>query len=528
MQSVVIYARHSSDKQVTSTADQIERCKKYCEAKGYKVESILSDEAVSGAIPIKLRKGIQKLLDQAVQESFEKIICEDLSRLSRDQGDIAIFFKKMKFLDIEIETVTEGTISELHIGLKGTMNALYLKDLGDKTHRGMIASVLKGAVPGGRTYGYDTVKALSDGEPVKGLRKINQKQAEVVRNIFTWYLEGKSTYEICDILNRQSIPSAKGGKWLMTTLVGTQSRKTGLLRQTLYKGEITFNRMAYKKHPKTGKRVAVVRDESEWITVPIPELSIISEETFDQVQALIGKRAEERRKTVSKDEHKTVEETKDDKKKDMRKWRARQYRPTAYRQYITSRRLFCSHCDLKITSYKGQTDRCQNREYQHHTSLKRSHSVEKTLARFKSITLEEIMAFNDLPKDSLIEMKELLTTELEEKRTGIRRILEQIGQQDRRGSETMAFLDEQEKACLGVKCKLARVDKRLKELKPLTEYQAKTIQRRIRLLLSQYEQDMTDETIVRRIQSFIRQINVTEGRTYIIDYELEELVLAFR
>ena len=43
----------------------------------------------------------------------------------------------------------EGIVNELHIGLKGTMNALYLKDLADKTRRGMIAAVLKGSVPGG-------------------------------------------------------------------------------------------------------------------------------------------------------------------------------------------------------------------------------------------------------------------------------------------------------------------------------------------------------------------------------------------
>ena len=34
-------------------------------------------------------------------------------------------------------TVAEGEIGEMHIGLKGTMNALLLKDLRLKTHRGL-------------------------------------------------------------------------------------------------------------------------------------------------------------------------------------------------------------------------------------------------------------------------------------------------------------------------------------------------------------------------------------------------------
>lgn len=528
MKSVVIYARHSSDKQVTSTQDQIDRCEKFCAVKGYKVEGIFFDEAISGAVPIKHRKGIQDLLDMAVLETFETIICEDLSRLSRDQGDIAHFYKKMMFLDIEIETVAEGTINELHIGLKGTMNALYLKDLGDKTRRGMIASVLKGAVPGGRTYGYDVVQALSDGELVRGLRSINPEQAQVVRNIFDWYLEGKSTYEICDILNRQAIPSAKDGKWLMTTLIGSKARKTGLLRQTLYKGVITFNRMAYKKHPKTGKRVSIIRPESEWMTVPIPELAIVSEETFDRVQALIEKRAESRRKSFDKEDYKTEEQKKDDKKKEARRWRARQFRPTAYKQYITSRRLYCTHCDENITSYKGQTDRCKNRDCEHHTSLKREHSTAKTLARLKSITLDEIMEFNALPRESMIQTRDALKIELEEKRTFIRQLLKDFAAQGRRGSETMAYLDEQERECQGIKYKLNRTEKRLKELRPLTEFQARTVRRKLHATLKQYENNTSDEFIVRQIQSFIRRINVTEGNTFEIDYDLEELVSAFR
>jgi site-specific DNA recombinase len=528
MKPVVIYARHSSDKQVTSTQDQIDRCKKFCTVKGYKIEGIFFDEAISGAVPIKHRNGIQQLFDLAVQETFETIVCEDLSRLSRDQGDIANFYKKMMFLDIEIETVTEGIINELHIGLKGTMNALYLKDLGDKTRRGMIASVLKGAVPGGRTYGYDTVKALSDGELVRGLRKINPEQASVVRNIYNWYLDGKSTYEICDILNRQAIPSAKGGKWLMTTLVGTLSRKTGLLRQTLYKGIITFNRMAYKKHPKTGKRVSIIRPESEWMTVPIPELAIVDEETFDKVQALIEKRAKDRKLSFDKEDVKTDDQKKDDKKIEMRKWRARQYRPTAYKQYITTRRLFCTHCQENITSYKGQTDRCKNRDCEHHTSLKRDHSTAKTLARLKSIAIDEIMKFNELPRESLIAVRDELKAELDEKRAFIRTLLKEFGQQDRRGSETMIYLDEQEKECQGIKYKLARTEKRLKQLRPLTDAQAQVIRRKLHVLLNQYEKDTTNEITVRKIQGFIRQINVTEGKNFEIDYDLESLVSTLR
>ena len=38
-----------------------------------------------------------------------------------------------------------GEISELHVGLKGTMNALFLKDLPAKTHRGLRGRVERGS-----------------------------------------------------------------------------------------------------------------------------------------------------------------------------------------------------------------------------------------------------------------------------------------------------------------------------------------------------------------------------------------------
>ena len=37
-----------------------------------------------------------------------------------------------------IATLSDGEIRPLHVGLEGTMNALFRKDLADKTYRGQI------------------------------------------------------------------------------------------------------------------------------------------------------------------------------------------------------------------------------------------------------------------------------------------------------------------------------------------------------------------------------------------------------
>ena len=66
----------------------------------------------------------------------------------------------MRFGGVTIITLAEGEISELHVGLKGTMNALFLKDLADKTRRGLRGRVEAGRSGGGNSYGYDVVRNL--------------------------------------------------------------------------------------------------------------------------------------------------------------------------------------------------------------------------------------------------------------------------------------------------------------------------------------------------------------------------------
>ena len=63
--------------------------------------------------------------------------------------DTAGLFKRLTFAGVNIVTLAEGDITHLHVGLKGTMNALFLKDLADKTRRGLRGRVELGKSGGG-------------------------------------------------------------------------------------------------------------------------------------------------------------------------------------------------------------------------------------------------------------------------------------------------------------------------------------------------------------------------------------------
>ncbi len=242
-----------------------------------------ADHAISGASL--LRPGVQKLLTDATPSKFDVILTEALDRLSRDQEDIAGIYKRMRFADLRIVTVSEGEISNLHIGLKVTMNALYLQDLADKTRRGLRGRIEAGKSGGGLCYGYDVVKRVDEnGEPIRGDRKINKTETAVIKRIFDDYAAGHSSRTIAHKLNADAIPGPAGRSWGASTIHGSRRRGTGILNNELYIGRLIWNRLRYVKDPDTGKRISRPNPEDKWISKEVPELRIIEQELWDRVK----------------------------------------------------------------------------------------------------------------------------------------------------------------------------------------------------------------------------------------------------
>jgi site-specific DNA recombinase len=278
---VAIYARYSTDSQrVASIADQFRVCLGHAEKQGWSVVEQYSDQAISGSTLI-LRPGIQALIRDALAGRFQFVLAEALDRLSRDQEDIAGLYKRLRFSGVQIATLAEGEISELHVGLKGTMNALFLKDLADKTRRGLRGRVEDGKSGGGNSYGYDVVVQLTaGGEPMRGNRTVNKVEAEIVRRIFSSYAAGKSAKRIALELNREGLAAPSGGAWGFSTINGNPKRGTGILNNEMYVGRIVWNRQRFMKDPDTGKRVSRLNPLEEWIIKEAPDLRIITDELW--------------------------------------------------------------------------------------------------------------------------------------------------------------------------------------------------------------------------------------------------------
>ena len=279
-----IYARYSTDLQSDASIDDQHRlCLRLIEGNDWREVESYSDRGISGASH--LRPAYQRLLEDARRNLFDVIVAEGLDRISRDQEHIAAFFKQMRFQGIPIVTVAEGEISELHIGLKGTMSSLFLKDLAQKTHRGLEGRVRKGKSAGGVTYGYDIVRdAQANGDLTTGERRINAEQAEIVRRIFSQYASGHSPRAIAGRLNEENIEGPRGRGWGASTIHGNWRRGTGILNNELYVGRLVWNRQRFIKDPNTGKRQARLNPPEHWIVEEVPDLRIVPEDMWLRVK----------------------------------------------------------------------------------------------------------------------------------------------------------------------------------------------------------------------------------------------------
>lgn len=288
-----IYARFSSDLQrPTSIADQTRECRARADQLGATVVETYADAALSGG-DARHRPALQRLLADARAGRFDLVVAEALDRVSRDQEDTAAIFKRLRFAGVTLVTISEGEISELHVGLRGTMNAMFLRDLAQKIRRGQRGRVSAGRNAGGIAYGYRPKRRLDErGELVRGERVIEEREAEIVRRIFREFVAGAPAREIAIGLNVDRIPGPRGGIWRASQVKGSRKLGEGIVRNPLYRGRIEWNRRTYARDPDTGRRVVRLAPADQRIGSDVPELAIVDGATWAAAQRRLAEDAD--------------------------------------------------------------------------------------------------------------------------------------------------------------------------------------------------------------------------------------------
>ncbi|EZP65172.1 Recombinase [Sphingomonas paucimobilis] len=194
---------------------------------------------------------------------------------------------------IGLHTVTEGHVDQIKFGVAALLGAIFLKNLVDKTLRGMAAAVAAGRIAGGRSYGYASQKLYDqDGERIRGYLEIAPEKAEVVRRICRDFANGLSSIQIAKALNEEGIAGPRGGAWNASTIRGDPKRHTGILNNPLYVGRLVWGRRQWRRNPDSENRERryKMRDASEWLEIEVPDLRIVDDKLWEAVQAEIKRR----------------------------------------------------------------------------------------------------------------------------------------------------------------------------------------------------------------------------------------------
>jgi DNA invertase Pin-like site-specific DNA recombinase len=297
MKRCAIYARYSSDLQSpASIDDQLDLCRRAAQQREWVVVAEFHDAALSG-FGVEHRPGYQQLLKAAfmMPPVFDIILVEDLSRLTRDTGELLRLNQRLRLRDIEIVGVSDGIATgrqgaKVQLTVKGLFNELYLDDLREKTHRGLAGRVARGMSAGGRIFGYRTAPVADENGDTRrhsapARFEIEPGEAAIVRRIFADHARGQSLAAVAHALNREGVPfPAKDTKrgparrgWAVSTI-------QVILHNEKYVGVWIWNKTRYVKDPDTGRRRPVARPEVEWTRQERPDLRIIDPDLWRATQ----------------------------------------------------------------------------------------------------------------------------------------------------------------------------------------------------------------------------------------------------
>ncbi|KZE09148.1 MULTISPECIES: recombinase family protein [Sphingomonas] len=286
----VIYARYSSQLQnARSIEDQIAVCRERADREGWTIVEVYTDYAISGAAGIEgaQRPGLNAMMARVEAGGVDQVLTESTDRVARHQGDAFAIRERLQFVGARLFTLMDGEVDDITGTIKGLMDARFRKDLGARIKRGQRGTIKQGRAPAGIAYGYRRANRLDErGELVRGLREIDEDQAEIVRRIFREYADGRAPQAIAKALNAEGITPPRGTTWRQTTILGDRQRQNGMLNNRVYAGVLVHNRTSKVVNPTTRKTIIRPNPESEWIEQAAPDLRIVDDALWQRVQAI--------------------------------------------------------------------------------------------------------------------------------------------------------------------------------------------------------------------------------------------------
>ena len=294
-----IYYRLSrdDDKEMNSLKNQRRILLDYVEEKEYELVGESYDDNVSGMTFE--RDGIEEIYDAASEHKMDAVIVKDLSRLGRHKTKTAVFIDFLRSQNVRVICVTENTDSfneddEFRMDLDQFVNHMYARDVSKKVRAGYRQKQKDKGVCNMPPMGY--YKDKNTGKIV-----IKDEPADIIRKIYSWYLEGYGMKNIAEMLNENGMKSPSYYQKLYNNknqgfnkpeitfkYLWDPTAVKRVLTNEFYTGTLICHIEETNKANKTRKKVP--REEQFRHEGFAP--AIISKEIWDRIQALLEAKKE--------------------------------------------------------------------------------------------------------------------------------------------------------------------------------------------------------------------------------------------
>ena len=239
------------------------------------------------------RPGFTKMIEDIQSGEVDCIIVKDLSRFGRNFGETGHYLEQVfPFLNVRFISVNDSydsltaTVDEttMIVPLKNLMNEIYARDLSKKVQLGKKQKQKRGEFGGSiAPYGY-----IKTGNSFI----VDEETAPVVKQIYTWVLEGYSDNAITQKLNGLKITPPgryrfdKGivkAKKFENTKFWHKSVIKNMTENLAYTGVLAQGK--YQSNFLNGNRLTK-KNRNEWIICENTHTAIIDKEIFETVQKI--------------------------------------------------------------------------------------------------------------------------------------------------------------------------------------------------------------------------------------------------
>jgi len=250
-----IYTRVSTEDQAKegfSLDAQMDKLRSYCKARDWIVAEEYIDDGYSGR-NVK-RPAYSRMI--AEMDKWDLLLVIKMDRIHRNSKNFMFMMEHLKKEEKEFVSMTESLDTSTAMGrfvmdIIQRIAQLESEQIGERVYIGMAqkartnSGVLGFNIPYGYNYFY-------------GKLLVNDKEADVIKDIYSWYKDGESMGKIAKMLNNAKIPTKKQGFWAKKTI-------SRILKNPVYCGYFHWEEYLHKSD----------------------HIPIISETDFNEIQDIV-------------------------------------------------------------------------------------------------------------------------------------------------------------------------------------------------------------------------------------------------